>query len=50
MTALRNNLMKKNMAMGDGKDSDERDQIDKNDEERVTYDIDVLKLEKYRQC
>ena len=30
--------------MIDDKESDERDQISKNDEERVTYDIDVFKL------
>ena len=40
--------------MSDDKDSDERDHIDKNDEEIVTNDIEVLKLEKkiaekYRQ-
>ena len=33
--------------MSDEKDSDERDQINKNDEERVTNDIEVLKLGKF---
>ena len=33
--------------MRDDKDSDERYQIDKNDEERVTNDIEVLKLGKF---
>ena len=32
--------------MSDDKDSDERYQISKNDEEIVTEDIEVLKLEK----
>ena len=32
--------------MSDDKESDERDQISKNDEERVTNDIIVLKLGK----
>ena len=32
--------------MRDGKESDERDQISKNYEERVTDDIEVLKLGK----
>ena len=32
------------MDMRDDKDSDERDQINKNDEEIVTDDIEVLKL------
>ena len=36
----------KNMDTGDEKVSDKGDQIDKNDEERVTYDIEVLKLGK----
>ena len=31
------------MDMSNDKDSDERDQINKNDKERVTYDIDVFK-------
>ena len=34
------------MNMSDDKDSDERDQISKNDEEKVTEHIDVLKLGK----
>ena len=33
--------------MSDDKESDERDQIDKNDGERVTNDIEVLKLGKF---
>ena len=32
--------------MSDDKESDERDQISKNDEEKVTKDIEVLKLGK----
>ena len=32
------------MDMSDERDSDERYQIDKNDEERLTNDIEVLKL------
>ena len=40
MTILINNLMQLNcMNMSDDKESDERYQIDKNDEERVTNDI-----------
>ena len=40
MITLRNNLMQLNcMNMSDDKESDERYQIDKNDEERVTNDI-----------
>ena len=34
------------MDMSDDKESDERDQISKNDEEIVTDDIEVLKLRK----
>ena len=34
------------MNMSYGKESDERDQLDKNDEEKVTNDIEVLKLGK----
>ena len=34
------------MDMSDDKESDERDQISKNDEERVTDDIEVFKLGK----
>ena len=34
------------MRMSGVKDSDERDQIYKNDKERVTNDIEVLKLRK----
>ena len=33
--------------MSDDKDSDEIDQIYKNDEERVTNDIEILKLGKF---
>ena len=33
--------------MSDYRESDERDQISKNDEERVTEDIEVLKLGKF---
>ena len=32
--------------MNDEKDSDERDQMVENDEDRLTDDIDVLELEK----
>ena len=32
------------MGMSDDKKSDEREQISKNDEEKVTEDIEVLKL------
>ena len=35
------------MDTSDEKDSDERYQIDKNDEERVTNDIEVFKLVKF---
>ena len=34
------------MDMSDDKESDERYQISKNDEEKVTEDIEVLKLRK----
>ena len=34
------------MGMSDDNESDERDQISKNDEEKVTDDIEVLKLGK----
>ena len=49
MPILRINIMKEIgwMDVIDDKDSDERNQIYKNDEERVTDDIEVLKQAKF---